>query len=688
LDNILTWCALISAIALLVGAYAFISQRANLDSAWQVFLPLYAVSMLFLLMFAPLWLIWWVNRRLPSPGSDRPPVDIIIPAYNESENIARLLTSIDVAAGRYGGLVRVVVSNDGSTDDTAELAAVGIAAFRHARGEVLSAANGGQAVALNRGIAITDAEIIIRVDADCVLGEDALVYSVPWFRDPEIGMVGGMEEPRTDTVSWFHRMRALETAFQFRFARLGQSMVDGVVVIPGTFTVFRRGPAETAGGFPTGMNGEDTDLTMQTGRLGYRVAVDPRIRSYEDVPRSPGEFVEQRTRWARAGFHVFARHVPLRSGSAGPRVWFWTVRRGFAWFSLQAGLVAPIFLLELALTNPTYRQNVATFALLYIIGGGVTLVVSVPYAVKYRYWRSILWAPTWFLFSFLRRLATLEAAISLPVRPFPATVPMRPAARRRPPVPVGALGPSGVSVDAERLSHRLGDVPDDFQYPPEIRAQRALVRMSQRGGAGQCRARCGEQRGLQQRPGQLVEPAPHRGPVLGPRTGLVQGRQQLGGPGSGGHLQAEGIDPGAGRRDGRSRLEGIQQRAHITCGRRVVQPRERNFLVPRVVSTEVDRRGGAGVRQHPERQVQQADRPAEIGDGVHRELPWLAAETGHEQQLRRLQGRLRVKGDVRAVQADHPALGPAQQPLVDERVVDDVSEPRRRAEHLTARGRA
>ncbi|MGI8449378.1 MAG: hypothetical protein ACR2MP_19810, partial [Streptosporangiaceae bacterium] len=113
------------------------------------------------------------------------------------------------------------------------------------------------------------------------------------------------------------------------------------------------------GGFPVGMNGEDADLTMQIGRLGYRVVVDPRIRSYEDVPR----------------------------------VWFWTLRRGFSWFSIQAGLVAPIFLLELVLTSPTYRQNVATFALLYIADSGVGMAVSLPYAVKYGYWRAILFSP-------------------------------------------------------------------------------------------------------------------------------------------------------------------------------------------------------------------------------------------------------------------------------------------------------
>jgi cellulose synthase/poly-beta-1,6-N-acetylglucosamine synthase-like glycosyltransferase len=448
-ENVLTWCALISVIALLIGAYAYISQQSNLGSAWQVFLPLYAVSILFVLMFVPLWLVWRISPRMPEPGGpDRPPVDIIIPAYNEEENIARLLQSIDVAAGRYGGPIRVLVSNDGSVDGTAALAEAEIACFQHAHGEVLTGANGGQAAALNRGIRITSAEIIVRIDADCVMGEDALVYCVPWFADPQIGSVGAVEMPRTDTVTWFHRLRALEALFQFAFARVAENMVDGIVVIPGTFTAFRRGPAVTAGGYPIGMNGEDTDLTMQIGRLGYRVVVDPRIFSYEDVPRSPGEFVEQRTRWARAGYHTFARHVPTRSGSAGPRVWFWTLRRGFSWFSIQAGLVAPIFLLELALTSPTYRQNVVTFAVLYILGGGVPLAVSLPYAVRYRYWRSILWAPTWFAYAFLRRVALLEAAISLPTRPFPANLPFGAAARDAA-APAEPVGPSGVRVGAD-----------------------------------------------------------------------------------------------------------------------------------------------------------------------------------------------------------------------------------------------
>ena len=418
-DTVLACCSLIAVVAFLVISYAFLAEPGNATSVWQVFVPLYAVSIVFALLSAPLWLLWWTSRGLPEPGSDRPVVDVIVPAYNEADNIARLLRSIDIAAGRYGGPVRVLVSDDGSSDDTAQIAWAEFTRFRYARGAVLSAPNGGQAAALNRGLAVTDAEIVVRIDADCVMGPEALAYSVPWFRDPRIGSVGAMEEPRTDDVTWFHRLRTLETLFQFRFMRLGQSLVDGIVVIPGTFTVFRRDPVVQAGGFPVRMNGEDSDLTMQIGRLGYRVVIDPRIRSFEDVPRTIGQFVEQRTRWTRASIHVFARHVPLRSGFAGPRVWFWTVRRGFSWFSLPAGLIAPIFMLELVLTHPSYRQNVATFLLLYAVGGAISLAISLPLAIKHRRWRSILWMPTWFAFAFLRRLAALEAVISLPTRPIP-----------------------------------------------------------------------------------------------------------------------------------------------------------------------------------------------------------------------------------------------------------------------------
>jgi hypothetical protein len=104
-------------------------------------------------------------------------------------------------------------------------------------------------------------------------------------------------------------------------------------------------------------------------------------------------------------------------------------------------------MLELALTHPTYRQNIATFAGIYIAAGAVPVLISVPFAIKQRQWRSLCWIPTWFAYAVLRRLATLEAAITLPVRPFPAPAPARI------PSPRSAAPAAGPARRARRLRH-------------------------------------------------------------------------------------------------------------------------------------------------------------------------------------------------------------------------------------------
>ena len=71
-DDALALCAVISVVAVLVAGYAFLAEPANLTSTWQVFIPLYALSILFVMLSAPLWLLWWSGRRLPAPAADRP----------------------------------------------------------------------------------------------------------------------------------------------------------------------------------------------------------------------------------------------------------------------------------------------------------------------------------------------------------------------------------------------------------------------------------------------------------------------------------------------------------------------------------------------------------------------------------------------------------------------------------------
>ena len=89
-------------------------------------------------------------------------------------------------------------------------------------------------------------------------------------------------------------------------------------------------------------------------------------------------------------------------------------------------------MLELVLTHPSHRQNLATFALVYLAAGAVSAAISVPLAVKRRQWRSLPWILTWFAYAFLRRLGTLEAAMTLPVRPLPVAARVRSVQPPRP----------------------------------------------------------------------------------------------------------------------------------------------------------------------------------------------------------------------------------------------------------------
>jgi cellulose synthase/poly-beta-1,6-N-acetylglucosamine synthase-like glycosyltransferase len=445
-DTVLALCTFLSVVCLAVIAFSWLALQPA-DDFGHVLLPIYGATLIFVL--SPLLLLPFgpVSGQRPSPRYDLP-IDVITPAYNEAAGIEATLASIDRAALRYGGPVRIFVSNDGSSDDTESLALAAIARLRAAEGFVISAPNSGKARALNRALARTSAPVVVRIDGDCEMGVDALGYTAGWFADPSIGSVGALMMPRDNVNSWFHKLRGLECLFQFGLARRGAEVVDGMIVIPGTYTAFRRSPAVAMGGFVDGMNGEDSELTMQLGRMGYRAVLDPRVRCFEDVPPTVGEFLEQRTRWNRGGLHVAARHSPARSGLAGPRVWLWLVRRMFTWLSIVLGLIGPVYLSLTALLEPDSRRTVVTIAALYVLAAGLYLAVSVVLCAYYRQWRLLPWILTWYPFALLRRVAMLEALLSLPVRPLPRL--RRPAQAVVPDIGAGPDEP-------ERLGVMTGD---------------------------------------------------------------------------------------------------------------------------------------------------------------------------------------------------------------------------------------
>lgn len=363
-----------------------------------------------------LGLAWLTKGHEPPVGEVQPPVQIIIPAYNEEEVIVETLQAIDLAASHYAGCVGVVLANDGSSDRTHELATRTIAGFGHASGKVIDVRHGGKSATLNAALAETTTDLVVRIDADTLVGEWSLHFVSRWFDDPEIGLVEAMMFPRW-RPSPFPRMRLFEELKQFGINHRAMEVVDGVNVVPGVFTAFRREPALSVGGFTVGMNGEDGDFTFKFSRLGYRSHLDPKVVVYEDVPPTYSEMREQRVRWDRATLHHGARNGPLRAGLATPKVWFSHFHQFFSRVYGPVSLTLGAYLCVLAVFHGTYRVPVVVyFAARLVISMG-TMAIDIFAAAHYHHTRRIGWLLAWPIWQVMLMLFSAEAWLSLPVRP-------------------------------------------------------------------------------------------------------------------------------------------------------------------------------------------------------------------------------------------------------------------------------
>ena len=359
-----------------------------------------------------------VHHRPVQPTNQRPPVEVITPAFNEELCIVGLLKSIDAAAKRYQGPVKVILCDDGSLDSTVSLAQHTMAEFEYATGEIIHGGHLGKSAALNKALSHCTADYVYRVDADCTVHEDCFLYSVPYFlADPKIGLVGAFTLPKEPYYTWIDRMRMFELIIGFGFVRPASDIVDGVGCVPGTFTAFRREPALQVGGFVDGMYGEDVDFTYSIVRLGYRVQIDTRVRSYEDVPNTQRQLRTQRTRWNRGGTMAYSRFIPVVTGFAGPRFWFFATRQAARRFLAPLHLTIFVYIIAEALFDPTSHVNLARIVFILLFRAVPPLALMIGWTLYYGKGKELVWLPLRYVFVLLKHYYCLECFLSFNPRP-------------------------------------------------------------------------------------------------------------------------------------------------------------------------------------------------------------------------------------------------------------------------------
>jgi polyisoprenyl-phosphate glycosyltransferase len=92
-------------------------------------------------------------------------LDIVIPAYNEAASLHALIDRLTAVVNRLPYRTRILVVNDGSTDQT-EIVLAALAATCPQLGVIHLSRNFGHQAALTAGLDVADADAVIMMDAD------------------------------------------------------------------------------------------------------------------------------------------------------------------------------------------------------------------------------------------------------------------------------------------------------------------------------------------------------------------------------------------------------------------------------------------------------------------------------------------------------------------------------------------
>src|SRR6056297_954994 len=221
----------------------------------------------------------------------RPRCCAIVAGLNEAASLEQALRSL---SGSYPDL-QIVVVDDGSTDGMAEIACE----FARAHGEttvVRKPTRGGKSSALNAALPFTDAEILICIDSDSHLGDNAIWEIVQPFTNPRVAAVSGtvlVRQPFVNLLTW---LQALEYYRSIFLGRMFTSRLGILGIVSGAFGAYRREAILRVGAWDVGP-GEDGDLTIRLRRSGYDVVFAPYAQCYTNPVRDMGRLTKQRRRW-------------------------------------------------------------------------------------------------------------------------------------------------------------------------------------------------------------------------------------------------------------------------------------------------------------------------------------------------------------------------------------------------------
>ncbi|MDD6568126.1 MAG: glycosyltransferase family 2 protein [Eubacteriales bacterium] len=264
------------------------------------------------------------------------PISLLIPAYNEEENVVQNIKSL--MKMDYPNF-EIIVVNDGSTDKTHEKIVEAFGLYQIESSQKVSIPtkevrgvyynvdypnllyidkeNGGKSDALNAGINASSYPLFACLDADSRLEKDALLkLSIEFNKDKNTIVAGGIVRIANGSVirdgefkgfsmpkKIIERFQIVEYYRSFLSGRVSWGLSNSMLIVSGAFGVFQKQAVIEVGGYKTNTIGEDMEIVvrlhsyMRKNKRKYKIIFCEDAVCWTQGPMSLKDIRGQRRRW-------------------------------------------------------------------------------------------------------------------------------------------------------------------------------------------------------------------------------------------------------------------------------------------------------------------------------------------------------------------------------------------------------
>jgi cellulose synthase/poly-beta-1,6-N-acetylglucosamine synthase-like glycosyltransferase len=238
-----------------------------------------------------------------------PFVTIQLPVYNELYVMERLLENISKMEYPKNKLEIQVL--DDSTDESFEATANHIKALQQSGLDIKHVLRDGRknfkAGALKEGLKVAKGEYIAIFDADFMPKKDWLKRTIPYFKDPEVGVVQTRWSHINRNYSLLTKVQAFALDAHFSLEQVGRNTKGHFINFNGTAGVWRKKCIIDAGNWEGDTLTEDLDLSYRAQLKNWKFKYLEDVETPAELPVVISAARTQQFRWNKGGAENFRK---------------------------------------------------------------------------------------------------------------------------------------------------------------------------------------------------------------------------------------------------------------------------------------------------------------------------------------------------------------------------------------------